>query len=918
MQFKPTLFSIIIGLVLSVSPFFAKAQTLPNGIKKVTAVEGVTEYQLKNGLRVLLFPDQSKPKVTVNITYLVGSRHEGYGETGMAHLLEHMVFKGTPKHKDIPAELTEHGASPNGTTWYDRTNYFETFSATDENLEWALDLESDRMINSYVAKKDLVTEMTVVRNEFEMGENDPGSILYERVLSTAFLWHNYGQSTIGARSDIEDVPIERLKAFYRKYYQPDNAVLLVAGKIDPAKTIKLIDKYFSPIPRPKRASPLYDTYTREPTQDGERLVTLKRSGDLQVASCSYHIPSGTHHDFAPLRVLEEIMTDEPSGRLYKALVETEKSSGIWGFAPALKEPSYVYFNADVRASKDVYDAQKALLSTLDDITNKPPTKEEVDRAKQRILKHWNLNFNDANRIGVYMSGYIAQGDWRLLFLYRDAIEKVSPDDVYNAAKKYIKPSNRTLGVFVPTKETNRAVISEAPSAAELVKGYKGREAVAEGEEFDPAPSNIQKRTNETTLSNGAEIALLKKENRGNSVTARIKLRYGSLKSLSGKATDADITASMLNKGTKTMTRQQLQDKFDALKARVGFSGGYNGITVSIETENKFLDETLKLVFDVLKNPSFPKDEFDKLIQENLAGIESQRSDPQAIAYHEIQKLSTQPFPKDDPRYVNNFDEDIAAYKSTQLEGAVDFHKNFYGASHATVSIVGDFDESKIKNTLTNELQTWKSKKPYKRIVNEYYEPKPTNKNINTPDKANALFFVNQNLKLKKDDPSYAALTLGNFMLGGGFLNSRLATRIRQKEGLSYGVGSWLYGSDLDEVGAFGSYAIYAPENAEKLEKAFNEEIAKMLKDGFTNEEVNAAKSGWLQKQTVNRSSDRNLSRTLETNLFVDKDMIWTEKFEQQIKNVTTEQINAAMKKFIQPEKFIMVKAGDFEKNIVKP
>jgi len=375
---------------------------------------------------------------------------------------------------------------------------------------------------------------------------------------------------------------------------------------------------------------------------------------------------------------------------------------------------------------------------------------------------------------------------------------------------------------------------------------------------------------------------------------------------------------MLNKGTKTMSRQQIQDKFDALKARVDFYGGYNGVTVSIETENEHLDETIQLVFDILKNPAFPKEEFNKLIEENLADIESQQSDPQAIAYYHVQKLSSRPYPKDDPRYVNSFEEDITAFKTTTLESVVAFHKDFFGASKATVSIVGDFDESKISNTLTKELEIWNSKKPYKRIVNKFYQPTPANKNINTPDKANAMFFVTQNLKLKKDDPDYAALTIGNFILGGGFLNSRLATRIRQKEGLSYGVGSWLYGSDMDAVGAFGSYAIYAPENAQKLEKAYNEEIAKMLKDGFTNEEVAAAKSGWLQKQTVNRSSDKNLSRTLESNLFIDKDMIWTEKFEQQIQNVTTAQINAAMKKYIQPDKFIMVKAGDFEKASAKP
>ncbi|MFN7793166.1 MAG: M16 family metallopeptidase, partial [Cyclobacteriaceae bacterium] len=226
---------------------------------KMTSVEGITEYRLANGLKVLLFPDPSKQTITVNITYMVGSKHENYGETGMAHLLEHLVFKGTPNHPDIPKELTEHGCRPNGTTWVDRTNYYETFNATEENLKWAIDLEADRMVNSYIAKKDLDSEMTVVRNEFESGENSPFRVLMERVMSTAFLWHNYGKSTIGARADVENVPIEKLQAFYKKYYQPDNAVLLVAGKFDEAKTLDLIVQKFGRVPKPERQ--ISQTYT---------------------------------------------------------------------------------------------------------------------------------------------------------------------------------------------------------------------------------------------------------------------------------------------------------------------------------------------------------------------------------------------------------------------------------------------------------------------------------------------------------------------------------------------------------------------------------------------------------------------------------------------------------------------------------
>jgi len=255
----------------------AAPQSLPDGVQKLTSIEGITEYSFPNGLHVLLFPDNSKPKLTVNMTYLVGSRHEGYGETGMAHLMEHMLFLRTKSGKDVKKELTDHGAYWNGTTWFDRTNYFETVTASDDNLRWAIALEAERMTNMRIEKVLLDTEMTVVRNEFERGENSPDGVLEERVLSTAYLWHSYGRSPIGTLSDIEKVPIEKLQAFYRNYYQPDDAMLLVAGKFDPAKTLGWIAELFGSIPKPTRK--LLPTYTEEPTQDGEREVTLRRVGD---------------------------------------------------------------------------------------------------------------------------------------------------------------------------------------------------------------------------------------------------------------------------------------------------------------------------------------------------------------------------------------------------------------------------------------------------------------------------------------------------------------------------------------------------------------------------------------------------------------------------------------------------------------
>ncbi|HMF58283.1 MAG TPA: pitrilysin family protein, partial [Pyrinomonadaceae bacterium] len=499
------------------APAQAAATALPQGVERVTSVEGITEYRLQNGLRVLLFPDMTKPTTTVNITYMVGSRNENYGETGMAHLLEHMMFKGTPNHKNVPQELSAHGARPNGTTWLDRTNYYETFQASDENLSWALDLEADRMINSYVARRDLDSEMTVVRNEFESGENNPVRILIERMMSTAFLWHNYGHSTIGARSDIENVPIERLQAFYHNYYQPDNAILLVAGKFDESKTLAFIQKYFGAIPRPTRV--IQKTYTSEPTQDGEREVTLRRVGDVQVAGVVYHVPAGSHPDFAAIDVLNHILTTDTTGRLYKALVETHKATGVFGLNFQQREPGTAIFGAVVRQDAPLDAARDALIQTIESFSTTPPTREEVERARTSLLKNVDLTLNNSENVGLELSEWMAMGDWRLFFIHRDRIRKVTPEDVQRVASQYFKPSNRTLGLFVPTQRPDRAEIPPMPDVNAMVSSYHGDAAVAAGEAFDPSPVNIESRTVRSSAPNGMKIALLSKKTRGQTVIA---------------------------------------------------------------------------------------------------------------------------------------------------------------------------------------------------------------------------------------------------------------------------------------------------------------------------------------------------------------------------------------------------------------
>ncbi|HMS09075.1 MAG TPA: pitrilysin family protein, partial [Pyrinomonadaceae bacterium] len=573
---RPFLLSFaIFALLMNGFAVAVPAQTaakLPEGIVKGATVEGITEYRMDNGLRILLFPDQTKQTITVNVTYMVGSRHENYGETGMAHLLEHLVFKGTPRHPNIPKELTERGAAPNGTTWYDRTNYFETFAATDDNLEWALDLEADRMVNSFIAKKDLESEFSVVRNEFESGENSPFRVTLQRMMATAFEWHNYGKTTIGARSDIENVPIERLQAFYRKYYQPDNAILLVAGKFDVDKTLGLIKKTFGAIPKPERQ--LQPIYTIEPVQDGERMVTVRRTGDIQLVGAGYRIPAGSHPDAAPLNILADVVAGGPSSKLYKLLVETKKATSVSGNVFEFHDPGYKFYAATLAKDGNVDEVRDIMVSTLESFAKEPPTKEEVERSKTAILKDIEQTLTDPNRVGLGLSEYIAMGDWRLFFINRDRIRNVTPEDVQRVARQYLKQSNRTIAKFIPTEAPDRAEIPmvSQDELAKLVSEYKGGEAIAAGEAFDPTPANIESRTVRSQIG-GIKTAFLTKENRGDTVFATMRLRFGDEKSLMNRSAIANMVGSLLTRGTAKRTRQQIQDEFDRLKATVRVSGG---------------------------------------------------------------------------------------------------------------------------------------------------------------------------------------------------------------------------------------------------------------------------------------------------------------------------------------------------------
>ena len=890
---------LAVAALLLFAAFAALAQT------KVASIEGVTEYRLANGMRVLILPDPGVDTVTVHIVYLVGSRHEGYGEKGMAHLLEHLLFKGTKRFPDIKEELTRRGARYNGTTSNDRTTYFETLSATGDNLEWAISLEADRMLHSRVAREDLDSEMTVVRNEFEMGENNPGSILLQRMQQLAYQWHNYGNPTIGERADIERVPIDKLQAFYRTWYQPDNAVLIVAGRFEEQKALGLVAKHFGPLPKPKRALPVF--YTEEPTQDGERTVTLRRAGETPMVATLYRIPAARHPDMPALDVLTTLLGDAPSGRLHRILVQKGLATYAFANARDMHDPGIAYFGAGLPRGADTEPVRRALIEAVERIQAQPVQAAEVERARTQLMNEVEKAGTDTASLVRALSEYTAIGDWRLYFLYRERLKNVTLADVQRVAEHYFKPANRVVGVFIPTDKVDRAVIPAAPDLQATLDAYRGGDGVKLGEAFDPSPKNIEARLQRGELGNGIRTALLPKSTRGGRVIASLSLHWGDEKRLTNRDVACDFAGGMLIRGTKQRSRAELKDAFDKLNASVAIGGE----GASVEVRGDKLVPTLRLIAEAMREPSFPAAEFEEMKRAALAFAEEQRSDPQALAGLQLAR-HLQEYPRGHPLYTPTVEERIELLKKTTLDDAIACYREMFGATGADFVAVGDFDPKEATRAVEELFGSWRSPTPFQRVAARYFDRPASVNELLTPDKANAVLRAGHNFRLREDDPDFAAMVLANYMLGGSS-TSRLPARVREKEGLSYSTYSTIRTNPFDEAATFGVSAIFAPQNRARVEQAVRQEVERAVRQGFTEAEVRAGRQAVLEARRLARAQDRALAARLAGYSFAKRTFAWDIALEERIGRMTAAEVNAVLKKYIDPSRLAVVAAGDFRK-----
>ena len=896
----------------------AALSSAQDSLQPVRQVEGITEYALPNGLVVLLAPDASKPTTTVNITYRVGSRHEGYGESGAAHLLEHLLFKATTNIADPKFEMTRRGARWNGTTWYDRTNYFAQFASSTETLEWTVGWMAEAMTQAKVAKADLEREMTVVRNEMERAENSPGRILAGRMRSAAYQWHSYGRDTIGARSDIENMPIERLQAFYRKHYRPDNAVLVIGGKFDEAAALRRVQQAFGPVPRP--ATPIEQTWTLEPAQDGERHVTLRRVGGLSSVAVLYHVmPAGTP-DFAALRVLTQILGHE-RGPLGRGLVGTGLAVNHWATASQTLEPGFMMAGAGLPEGADVelaaIKANAALASILESITF---SEQQVQIARAQVLQALGGTLRDPEALSLALSESVALGDWRLWFAMRDWVEAVTLADVQRVAQKWLVASNRTSGAYIAVAQPPaRAPTPVRTDQSALLNGYTGRASSAAVEDFAITPEAVAARLVTSRLAVGGEpglkLAVLPRKTKEDRVTGTLRLHWGSAEALNGAGVLPGMVGALLTQGTAAKNADQVARELLALEATLRFSSQSGGLVASFEAPAKHLSALLDLMADLLQNANFPDAAFERHQKSAIASLQGAKADTAAVASNQLQRVFSSRYSGGDPRQARSHAETEALLRSATAVQLREFWARFGGASHGELALIGPVQPEEVRVQLQTRLGSWKSREPRKPWAFEYPASlEPRVQGVNLADKANANYAARIALAMNDESPDFPALFAGIQMLGGR-AGTALWQRVREQEGLSYGVNASLAvpvaAAGDGQAAAINITASFAPQNRDRLRAVIRDELTKRAAGGFSALEVGFARRAIVSARADSLAQMPNLLNLLANNLRWGRDMATYARFTEAYSKLDADAVNGALRKYLDVNQMVEVTAGSF-------
>jgi zinc protease len=918
---------------------------------------GVEEYRLWNGMKILLLENRVAPVATFLVLYRVGSRNEAVGHTGATHLLEHMLFKGTPtfnkeRGTQIAAVLQRIGADFNATTWFDRTNYFETVPS--DQLELAIWLEADRMRNSLISDADRQAEMTVVRNELDRGQNEPSIVLDEAVYAAAFREHPYHHPTIGWRSDVEHVPTSRLKAFYDTFYHPNNATAILVGDFDRATALSLIAKHFGQYP--PSPEPIPEVYTEEPPQEGERRVTVRRAGEVALMQIAFHTPAALgqtsvlsneelarraanppmENDIFPLVVLSTALSHGVTSRLYQALIETELAIKVHTNVDQFRDPGLFNVYATVRPGVEPRAVEEAILRELDRVAREGLSAEELEKAKRQILTHLAFDRDGTFNIALQMSEAEAVADWRFYLNYPKNIERVKADDTRRVAEKYFTEDNRTVGLFIPkqgaggssamiaahepisarprttmTKARSACFYDEAKAGKSRTKRFDSRadraSPIADLSASD-AP-RFSSRVARDVMPSGAVSLVL--ENRAAPVFSLVgSLRAGSYFEPRDRPGLARLTAEMLERGTRRRSKLEIANELESAGAQVSLSAGRFAISIEARALARDLALVIGALAEELREPAFPEDELEKLKQQTIAQIREQQNNTRYRAFERFTQIV---YPRENPFHIPPSEELIASIASVTTEDVRRFYERQYGGRSLILAICGDLATARTQELIRGAFGDFAGPA---NIEIEAADPEPLaqlrREFVRVPDKANIDVVMGKHAPLRRRSPDYHAALLTNNALGQSTLSSRLGLQVRDREGLTYGIGSRFYSPGL-VAGPWYIGLSVSPENLDRATASALNVLREYVAHGITPQELADEKSSAIGSFKVSLSTTAGIAEAIWEAEFYGLGLDYLDRYGDLIEAVTLDEANAAIRRYFTPDDLAIVLAGDFER-----
>lgn len=884
--------------------------------------QNIRQFRLKsNGLDVILCERHETPIVTTMVVYHIGSRNEAVGYTGSTHFLEHMMFKGTEKHDPLKKTgfddmLKPLGGYNNATTSQDRTNYFEVVPS--KSLPVTLEIESDRMQHLLLRGTDRASEMTVVRNELERGEDDSRELLDTNTFATAFKEHPYHHPVIGWRSDVEGVPIERLRQFYKDFYHPDNATLILVGDFKTEPTLALIQKYFGSIP--KAAKPYPRVYTTEPAQEGERRYTVKRGSESPKLMVGYHSPRALSKDQYALTIIESLLGDESkrSSRLYKHLMDTSIAADVSAADYQMHDPGLFVVNATAAPNVPLEKLEKETIKEIDRLKAEPVPIEELNRAKQAIVKRLKLEVSDPIGLADQLTEVIASSNLNWWLNFSKNIQQVTQADIMRVANKYFNEDSRTVGHYLPKSAAATEVVSEQapensassgePSAVALQPAGKVRPASIAPLSANATAQSFATRVKKKVLQNGLTVLVMPIPGTG-TVAVSGKIQAGNFFRDLEKSQVPEFVADMLTKGSASYSKEALAKRLEEMGSNLDFNEDDFFVSFDTQVITEDFPSLMSLASDCIRHPKFHNNELSKTKKQKHSILKDRISNTTDQSWNAFTHALYRP---DSVYYDKTFNDQISELDKMNVDDLRSYHQAHYIPANTVLTVVGDINPDDAFSTIAKQFQDWSggTRQPIKVSQTELNPAKANRLKVPLPDKANVDVVMGHPIPVSIQSKDYAATVLGNAAFGYDSFACRLAP-VRDQYGLTYSINSYLAGP----AEKFAPWAIsfsVNPENYTKTVSLVSKLLNEYLKTGITQKELASEKSHLSGAFYVGMRSARQIAARLSEYEILGLGAQYMDNYAKLINAATLDEVNAAVRKYFQLDQLTISASGTFK------